>query len=186
MCEVLIVVSDLKSIWSPSLKPEKYMLVLPTTRYFQTFNQRTQLYRFCNFLWARPNNNATTFKKCSQKSGVVVSFKSSAVYSITSCCFFLSAWLSPFSVCLVLSHSPLSLLWGVKKEPIGDLRSIMQVCSCAFSCRLFAPHIAFLPIETHTHIHTISDTWTELHICRGNWTLAASVHLVPGVRLRGA
>lgn len=88
------------------------------------------------------------------------------------------------SVYLSLSHSPLRLLWGVKKEPTGDLCSIMQVCSCAVCCRLFAPHIAFLPVETHTH--NLWHTHTQPHMHRGKWTLAASAYLVPGVRLRGA
>lgn len=70
------------------------------------------------------------------------------------------------SVCLPLSHSPFSLLWGVKKEPMGDLGSIMQVCSCAFSCRLFAPHIAFLPIETHTHPHNLWHLHRTSHMQR--------------------
>lgn len=65
------------------------------------------------------------------------------------------------SVYLSLSHSPLRLLRGVKKEPTGDLCSIMQVCSCAVCCRLFAPHIAFLPIETHTGTYTHNHTYAE-------------------------
>lgn len=71
------------------------------------------------------------------------------------------------SVSLSLSHSPLRLLGGVKMEPTGDLCSIMQVCSCAVCCHLFAPHIAFLSVETHK-IHSLmyagrNELWQRLH-----------------------
>lgn len=106
-----------------------------------------------NFLQAGPNNSTTTSESVHRSLGLLL--------DPVFCCLlnykllFLSLCLAvALSVYLSLSHSPLRLLWGVKKEPTGDLCSIMQVCSCTVCCRLFAPHIAFLPVETHTQPHT--------------------------------
>lgn len=130
------------------------MFVQPKTRYFQTLNQRPSSLQI---------RRQTTFSKPGQTTAhqLLKSVHRSLELLLHSvfCCLlnyklFLSLCLAvALSVSLSLSHSPLRLLWGVKKEPTGDLRSIMQVCSCAVCCRLFAPHIAFLPVETHTQPH---------------------------------
>lgn len=101
-----------------------------------------------NFLQARPNKRARSnfWKVLAEVRSCYI--QSSAVCSITSCCF-LPCLAAALPVSLSLSHCPLRLLGGVKKEPTGDLRSIMQVCSYAVCWRLFAPHIAFSPIGTH-------------------------------------
>lgn len=137
----------------PPLSPENCGFLQPKTRYFQTLNQRPVLHRFC----ARELSPGQAKQPHKQQLLKSVRWSLESLLHQVFCCLhnykllFLSLCLAvALSVSLSLSHSPLSLLWGVKKEPTGDRCSIMQVCSCALCCRLFAPHIAFLPVETHT------------------------------------
>lgn len=161
MCEVLIVVSDLESIRYPPLSLKSMCLYSQRQGISRPQIKGPLLHRFRarQLSPSQAKQQRNNFRKVFTEVSSCCYIQSSVVCSITSCCFFLSLSLClavALSVYLSLSHSPLRLLWGVKKEPTGDLCSIMQVCSCAVCCRLFAPHIAFLPIETHTYAQSLT------------------------------
>lgn len=73
------------------------------------------------------------------------------------------------------SHSPLRRRRGVKKGPTGGTGApLCRSVPVLYRRRLFAPHIAFLPVETHTHTHA------HAHIRPG-----VDTHSRPSVHGRG-
>lgn len=147
--------------YDPPLKPEKYVFVQPKTRYFQTLNQRPLLHRFCarQLSPSQAKQQRNNFRKVFTEASSCCYIQSSAVCSITSCCFFLSVWLSPslsISHCLTLLSDYCEVLKRNQRGICAPLCRSVPVLSVAVSSHLI---LHFCPSR---HTHTIFDT--HIHI----------------------
>jgi len=156
--------------------------VPPKTRYFQTLNQRPRLHAIWRQTTFSKHGQTTThnFWKVFTEVWSCCYIQSSAVCSITSCCFFPSVWLSPslsVPLCLTLLSDYCEVLKRNQWEICAPLCRSVPVLSVAASSHLilhFRPlrrtHTCTFPHDhwhTHTHRHTYAkgiELWLPLCI----------------------